>query len=251
MATLVVGDIHLKATLILPEVDAYLEELPAIDRVVFTDDICDEWDVSDRRFETEVRFFADWVIAKRKEGYAVDAVYGNHDFQYLSRSMGPGTHASMFDLVNELLPSLGFQIAHVVDGLLVTHAGLTRSWTKRYVGEVNSAEYAALKLNAMLRDWNEKNATALYSAGKGRGGRALPGPLWADRHELVFDAMPGLDQIVGRSPVPAAFCELRVWEEDCPRTNLWFCDTFSLTRWGQPIGDGTMLLVEYGAISVA
>lgn len=43
--TLVVGDIHLKAYDILPQVDEILADDENISRVVFAGDLCDEWGV--------------------------------------------------------------------------------------------------------------------------------------------------------------------------------------------------------------
>ena len=43
--TLVVGDIHLKAYDILPQVDEILADDENISRVVFVGDLCDEWGV--------------------------------------------------------------------------------------------------------------------------------------------------------------------------------------------------------------
>ena len=85
----------------------------------------------------------------------------------------------------------------------------------------------------------------LTQAGAGRGGRELPGPVWADRGELCADPLPGLDQIVGHTPVPTV--EVRPIDAgdgaQAP-VRLAFCDTFSLTSRLSPIGDGSMLVVD-------
>lgn len=44
METLVVGDLHLKQPVVLPRVDSLLAAHPAVGRVVFLGDACDDWD---------------------------------------------------------------------------------------------------------------------------------------------------------------------------------------------------------------
>lgn len=250
MATLIIGDVHLKSSRILPTVDEILEDNRDINRLVFTGDICDEWHSSDRTFECDLRYFEDWVRAMRANGYTVDIVCGNHDFQYLFRTEGPGTHPSMYDFVINLLDSLNVRMAHVVDGMLVTHAGLTNAWTSKYLGDITSAQDAADKLNAMFDDLNDDTMRALYSAGAGRGGADIPGPLWADKDELELDAIPYFDQIVGHTPVYTVLDEKSQRIDEGDVTTLWFCDTFSLTPWMLPIGDATMIKVNNSKVFV-
>ena len=250
MSTLIIGDLHLKSSRILPTVDEILEDNRDINRLVFTGDICDEWHSSDRTFEYDLRYFEEWVRTKRVDGYTVDAVYGNHDFQYLFRTEGPGTHPSMYDFAIDQLTSLDFRIAHVVDNMLVTHAGLTNAWTSKYLGVVTSAQDAADKLNAMVDDLSDANMRALYSAGSGRGGADIPGPLWADKDELELDAVPYFDQIVGHSPVYTILDKKSLPIAGHEPTTLWFCDTFSLTPWMLQIGDGTMIKVNNSKVFV-
>ena len=79
-----------------------------------------------------------------------------------------------------------------------------------------------------------------------------------------MDYLPGVNQIVGHTPVFA--CErvrlwphhssgMRMWHaasgregvragDDSTTPAIWACDTFSLTSMLQPIGDGGMLLVD-------
>ncbi|MDO4291151.1 MAG: hypothetical protein Q4C41_07995, partial [Eggerthellaceae bacterium] len=75
-----------------------------------------------------------------------------------------------------------------------------------------------------------------------RGGWSLPGPLWADLRDTLDDALAGVPQIVGHTPVSCV--------EDYAASYLtrgqdalWACDTMSL-GYGAPIGDGSLLLVD-------
>ncbi|MDO4291447.1 MAG: hypothetical protein Q4C41_09505, partial [Eggerthellaceae bacterium] len=83
-----------------------------------------------------------------------------------------------------------------------------------------------------------------------RGGWSLPGPLWADLRDALDDALAGVPQIVGHTPVPHAedYAASGLARGECA---LWACDTMSLTSYGTPLGDGSMLLVdESGVVQV-
>ncbi len=250
MRTLIVGDVHLKASAILADVDDVLSVHPEVQRIVFTGDICDEWNAGEALMMRELEEFADWVEERRDEGYEVDVLFGNHDFQYLLGKQGPGTIMDLIPFVRETLFPLGLRAAVTVDGFLVTHAGLTQSWADEHLDCPESAEEAAEQLNEMLDGRDYHDLQALFTCGPDRGGRGIPGPLWADRYELQEDPVEEMGQIVGHSPVDTACCsEGSGWVPDAA-PELWFCDTFSLFSDGRPIGDGTMLLVEDGVVEV-
>ncbi len=249
MKTLIVGDIHLKARSILPEVDEILEGDAGIGRVVFVGDICDEWGASEDRLMRELEEFADWVEERRRDGMQVDVLFGNHDFQYLLGEQGPGTQLELAPFVHETLFSLGLQIATLSDGFLVTHAGVTQAWCDEYLDAPENAEEVVEQLNGLLEDGSCYSLGSLFTCGPDRGGFDLPGPLWADRYELQEDPLEGIPQIVGHTPVEtAALGEHLQWSPDA--AEIWFCDTFSLFSDMRPIGDGSMLLVDEGAVRV-
>lgn len=244
--TLVVGDMHGKEEVILPRVDAAVERLGCA-RVVFCGDYVDEWHSSILGMRDAMRALRSWVLERRAGGLAVELVAGNHDLQYRLREPGPGTHTALFDEVALLLDELGVRAATAVGEALVTHAGVTRAWANDCLdlAEGADAPTIAQQLNALLDHGEKISLRMLTQAGAGRGGWELPGPVWADRAELCADPLPGLDQIVGHTPVAAV--EIRsVGSGDGGRASaqLAFCDTFSLTSRLSPIGDGSMLVID-------
>lgn len=253
MKSLVLGDIHLKARRVLPSVDAFLADDPRIERVVFCGDYCDDWAASSKEFCEDIEYLAAWVSKARDSGMAVDMVFGNHDFQYLLRVPGPGTKPNLYGFVNETLFPLGLRMAHVVDGFLVTHAGLVRSWAERFLDGAEEgtldAEDAAEQLNLMLDSPDKANLDLLDMAGFAVGGFEMPSPLWARPIELLPDLPAGISQIVGHTPVERA-CKASEEKTGADR-QIWFCDTFSTWRSGRDVGDGSALLVEDGVVSVA
>lgn len=251
--TLVVGDMHLKEELVLGRVDAAIRQM-GIERVVFCGDYVDEWQSSRLTMLDALDVLVTWVRRMHKRGTAVDLVLGNHDMQYLLRVPGPGTHIDLYDEVAGVLGALGAQMATVVGGCLVTHAGITRAWANQHLGL--DGEYDELSvcraLNAMWDRGDEGDIAALSSSGPGRGGSGIPGPLWADQWELCADPLPGIDQIVGHTPVES----IDTWQipsegDRRDAAKLVFCDTFSLARNLTPIGDGGMLLVEGDSMQTA
>lgn len=243
MTTLVIGDIHIKARQVLPRVEELLDERADISRVVFTGDYCDDWNVRSGVFMNDIEYLASWVENMRDEGYQVDLVFGNHDFQYLLGESGPGTHMELMSFVSSTLFPLDLRIACVVDGYLITHAGLTASWSRHHIDNPKTAEEACKRLNDLLDAGTYAAYDILFLCGAGRGGWDTPGPLWADLYELKDDPSLDIPQIVGHTPVESAHMV------SSRGNDLWFCDTFSTYPSGTPIGDGSVLLIENGVVS--
>ena len=244
METLVVGDLHLKQPFALPRIDILLAERPAIGRVVFLGDACDDWGARPFQAREALEQYADWAERRRTKGMRVDILLGNHDFCYIRGRRGPGTIASLMRDIRPLLEDrLHAQLACAIGSHLCTHAGVTRAWAKRYLcdlGEQNAGAIAE-RLNAMLA--NPDCWSALDSCPPSRGGWELPGPLWADLRDLADDPLPGISQLVGHTPVETTTAPW-VWTADSPHAYVWACDTMSLTSTGTPIGDGSLLLVN-------
>ena len=161
--------------------------------------------------------------------------------------LGSGTHADLYKEVSEALTYMKVQMACVVGNYVVTHAGITREWAYRFLTSDQRETSRTLSdaLNEMFRRGDDKALAALDSAGPGRGGSEIASPLWADLSELYQDPLPGINQIVGHTPVES----IDIWEipsKDGTRTKskLIFCDTFSLTPHLIAVGDGSILLVE-------
>lgn len=246
---LAVGDMHLKQEIILPRVEL-LAARYEVDRIVLLGDYCDEWRANDDLCMRALYFLADWVDELRDSGLTIDILLGNHDYQYLLEEAGPGTHVGLMREVRNLLLDLEPVIAVEEDGYLFTHAGLTNSWAERYLDEPRNAFEACVQLNDMYQSSQSENHCALFTCGPGRGGWDTPSPLWADCEELREDPFGGINQIVGHTPLST--CESSnegsiVVDAD---EQLWFCDTFSLNGSMRPLGDGSMLLVNDGRVSV-
>lgn len=239
MSTLVVGDLHLKQRQVLPGVDECLARRSEVSRVVFLGDACDDWGAREPQELGAMEFFADWVERRRAQGLLVDVLLGNHDFCYIRGKHGPGSVMTVYRELRCILEErLRVRMATVIGGYLCSHAGVTGVWAAGAAEAADTALRLADRLNEMLDEpdcWE-----VLDSCPPSRGGWSRPGPLWADLRDLVDDPIPELCQIVGHTPVLTA---TRIERGDAA---IWACDTLSLTSYGDPIGDGSMLLVDDG-----
>ena len=237
--TICVGDLHLKHTRVLPRLDSEVQ-LHEVERVVFLGDACDDWQLSDDAALDELLYFKAWVQARRKQGLQVDVLAGNHEMPYLMDMIGPGTHVPIRGLVKQILCDLDLKCATVVSGHLCTHAGITRVWQAAYVQNAQTADELCATLNGYFADPDKWER--LLTIGPGRGGGDVPGPLWTDKHELLRFPMPGVNQIVGHTPVRWLSRESVAGE-----AQVWFCDTFSVTPYGWPQGEASALMLEEAA----
>ena len=190
-----------------------------------------------------MEFYAKWVREHRGRGMRIDVLLGNHDFCYVRGKRGPGSIMSIMRNLRTILEdALQAKVACAVGPYLCSHAGVTGVWAKRFLADVPADAVAiAQRLNEMLADsshWGD-----LDSCPPSRGGWSLPGPLWADLRDMLDDALPGVPQIVGHSPVERVENYASGWMT-AGRDPLWACDTMSLMSYGAPIGDGSMLLVD-------
>ena len=252
MSTLIVGDLHLKAALMLPRVDAIISNR-TVRRVVFTGDVVNDWESTAMSEYEDVKNIADWTSARRRDGIDVNMIVGNHEAWYLLdqddhspgamavRSGSPGHHRRGRGDVGSLRRDQApppLLLADDATGArwVITHAGITAGWARMvclplgdYMGMVDA-------LDSMLNngDWGH-----LYMCGRARGGDdANPSPLWADMTELLSDPAPHLNQIVGHTPVRT------VTGRTTPDgSRIVLVDTMSTTSTGESIGDGSMLLL--------
>ncbi|WP_284052134.1 metallophosphoesterase [Ligilactobacillus agilis] len=195
MKTILVGDLHLKAQIILPMVEQKVKEL-GIKRVILLGDYTDAYE-QERNFDlymNELDYLFIWKSKMKVFGVEVINLLGNHDVSYLTVTprMYSLQDADGFLSVGRKLLKLNLQIAFQLDDYLISHAGYTQDFD--------------------LEDWHFETITENLidnlddledHVGKARGGKYFLGsPLWADfDHELSCLPNPKYQkQIVGHTP---------------------------------------------------
>lgn len=180
MRTLVIPDIHetpLKVRVIL--------EMNKYDQVIYLGDWFDSFTSTPEGVKA-TKDLLNQELAKENRFFC----WGNHDIHYGDRGCRcSGFEQSTYWQVADINFSK-FQVAHEIDGWLLSHAGF-RPETK----------------NLIDKALNGESDDHVYSmVGRARGGYdKFGGPLWLDwNHE--FKPIPGIKQIVGHTPANEVRC---------------------------------------------
>lgn len=195
MKTILVGDLHLKAQIILPMVEQKVKEL-GIKQVILLGDYTDayEQEKNVELYMNELDYLFIWKLKMNVLGVEVITLIGNHDVSYLT--VTPRTYslqnADGFLSVGRKLLKLNLQVAFQLDDYLISHAGYTKDF------ELEDWHFKTITQNLIdnLEDLEDH-------VGKARGGNYFLGsPLWADfDQELSFSPNPKCQkQIVGHTP---------------------------------------------------
>ena len=197
MKHLVIGDLHGK--------DCWKQVKPASwDKLVFIGDYVDHWDLPEEQISENL---LEVIALKQKHPEKVELLLGNHDVQYLYypdfRCTGyrPQMQIMLKDIFythREL-----FRVAYQRGNYLFSHAGVTNAWYIEFcalpiVGQIrNDGDTLADLLNKA--DQTASGRDLLFRAGRLRGGWGAGGITWADKRELLADALDGYNQVVGHS----------------------------------------------------
>jgi DNA repair exonuclease SbcCD nuclease subunit len=240
--TLFVGDIHAKSDLAMQRA-CHLARITAADRMVFLGDYMDDWNISNKRQIEAYDALVRWT-----RQLPCESVYllGNHDIPYVvgrtqcrelrDAGLCPGFRPGAYRHIHEsVMAELCPKVAWSDGKVLATHAGVTRQWLDAHGhGEDTPDEIASLLNLFILGAF--RLPSLMCDVGPARGGaeNAVPSPLWTDAGELMAFGDRRYPQVVGHTPMPTVRSS----------GSLFFCDTMSATPDGEPIGDGSMLLME-------
>lgn len=197
MKHLVIGDLHGK--------DSWKKIHPGHhDKLVFVGDYVDHWNLPDEKI---LKNLLEVIELKQQYPEKVELLLGNHDVQYLYyphflcsgfRPQMQRTLTDIFYTNREL-----FDVAYQRGNVLFSHAGVTNSWYSEFCGlsVVQQIKDDAGSLANLLNEADQAASARnlLYRAGKVRGGWGVGGVVWADKRELLADALEGYSQVVGHT----------------------------------------------------
>lgn len=193
MKTILVGDLHLKARMILPIVERLLLEKEC-NQVVLMGDYTDDWNCNfnEKLYIDELNFLINWKNRMQKNNIQVITLLGNHDAPYLTGELRGYSLRTDYREVAHKLIELGVQIAFELDDYVCSHAGFCVGF--------NIQEWHLRELT--FNDLDLRSVKDLENRiGKRGGFTQTPSPLWADFSELAEYPNPDIPkQIVGHTP---------------------------------------------------
>jgi len=185
-----------------------------VEKIIFVGDYLDSFTITNVEMKHNL---SDLFLFKRTYEDRVIMLWGNHDVSYwLKKQMCEGFRPEMYNDFHELIRDnrRHMQFSFQVGNMIWTHAGLTKNFFEEIVSDMDAwftvkyhnVDGASLNNESMLSEfmndmWEAYNWKPLLSKGRARGGINTPGPLWADRKELVVDLLPGFRQFVGHTPI--------------------------------------------------
>lgn len=232
MKVLAVGDLHRKWGVV--ERILWFAKKNGYNKVVFTGDYADDFTGS---FKDTLHLWN--LMLNPPKGYKrmVIPLMGNHDFAYafapeMKMLFGDNNAQTGFDY-NTLkaidipyMEEMGkkFSLGTRIEDVLYTHAGMTTDWAEKWV-------YGDARKIADIR--GELRIPYMYFADQ-------MSPIWAryaEGLEPTFYTKLHPKQVFGHTPVKTC----TEFEDGC-----WCIDTFSTDRWGNRIGDHSLLEIEDG-----
>lgn len=201
---LVVGDVHNKPHILYQALTVADEH--EVDKIIFIGDYFDDFnDTVDDVLETALS------LNEVMKDPRVIALIGNHELSYIEDQRCSGWSEGKRHVIESTLHKYKLSLSYQEGNWLFTHAGLTRKWMK-YAERLNitmhnklDPEYVMKESNETYADWLnrfwEKYPGIYKSMGRERGGYGIGSPLWADIEELVRDNLPGINQVVGHTPM--------------------------------------------------
>jgi hypothetical protein len=198
MKHLVIGDLHGK--------DCWQEvNIRAWEKIVFIGDYVDHWNLPDQAI---TRNLLDIIDLKKRHPETVELLLGNHDVQYLHypHFLCSGFRPQMQRLLTDIFNNNRdlFKVAYQHGRHLFTHAGVTNVWYAEFLNlpilpDIRDDSDTLADLFNKVEQTSKRNL--LHRAGGIRGGHSSGGITWADKRELMADALDGYYQVVGHTVV--------------------------------------------------
>lgn len=214
-----------------------------LDRMVFMGDYFDPY--REISFNDMVDNFYEIIDFKKKYPEQVTLLLGNHDHHYLkgcsdqlpcSRFMTE--HATKLRIMFAEQIDL-FQVCHIEDGYLFSHAGVTKTWCERNEVDMNDLENSINRLFTEHHDYY--TAFKFFDGDWGMyGNHPAQSPFWVRPASLEADVIEGYIQVVGHTN--AFYCDEQIVIE-LRKNNIILTDTCSQCK-AEPI-DGNRTSYYY------
>lgn len=228
MNTLIIGDIHLQAGIILPWIKQDVLNKHKVNRIAFIGDYFDQWGQTGNNalYIKEMEVLSDFVTYAKSHNLQIDWLIGNHDAPYVLNQ--PEHYTSDDKTIRESICNLLKDVIRPkltcnVGKYQLSHAGIASNHPYENIDVFTPEGYET------LYQLNRADGHTLYGA--------LGSPLWIRPNQLMYTEPYYKHQIFGHTPVKS------ITQLDA-HFEAWNIDTFSLTSNMIPIGDGSVLLID-------
>lgn len=237
MKALFVGDVH-NHLYMFKDIER-LDKEYKFDRIIFLGDYVDDWLTDNHNsLETLNTLFK----LKEKEPDKYTMLIGNHELSYLGFPCS-GHHKELEDLVEQKLRENIHNLEYYTEielgnkTFVCSHAGFTND----YICQVLDMYGEWKPVIDDLQKTKLQNLVYLRYCSRARGGMdSCSSFVWTDRRELMYcsDNLIIPYQIVGHTPASTVGSYISESEE------LYFVDTHSTYRNGEPYGDKSYLMYD-------
>lgn len=190
-----IGDIHGRAIW-----RKIVDENPDVDKFIF---LGDYFDSHEKKYHPARQTFNFKEILKLQKELGEDRVIlllGNHDFHYYDyrekySGYNQATYFNVHELLVDVLKSGKMKILHIEDGVLYSHAGVSKWWFEELCNVDTLEEINGPEFNTRLLAWN-------CHVGYSRDGDTISNsPIWIRPNALSKSKLEGYKQVVGHTVV--------------------------------------------------
>lgn len=169
------------------------------DKIVFIGDYFDSFDIP---ASSQIENFKDIIAYKKANMDKVILLIGNHDFHYLKfvKETYSGYQRIYSFQIQELLESAIseelLQMCFVCQNMIFTHAGITKTWCKNNLVQI---EFIEQSINELFK---YKPLSFTFTIGNNLspyGDDVEQSPIWVRPKSLLKDKIEGFIQIVGHT----------------------------------------------------
>lgn len=236
MTSIIIGDLHGR------NVWEGIPKLETYDRIVFLGDYFDpKEDISD---ESQLDNFKKVLDLKDSFPEKVVLLTGNHDYHYFpfAKSQFSGfskiIYKAISDLFQERHQAGMFEAAVLIDQFLVSHAGITKTWFRNYLGNPEVLSLEEIK-KAVCSAWLTHPDSFAFVQQRGAsqdGDDVFQSPFMVRPNSMLLDAIPDCIHVVGHTPVE------KITKKG---QNLLLCDTLGNSRAVLKIQDAGFSVMEF------
>lgn len=184
-----------------------IEKNSDADRIVFIGDYFDTHDagVSPNK---QIVNFKEILAYKRENKDKVIMLIGNHDYHYMRginetySGYQAGYSFDIRDALDDALSDDSIQLCWIHDTYVFTHAGLTKTWCKTYLGNENpNLDVLQQSVNDLFKFKPKSFGFLMGDTWSQTGDDVTQGPLWVRPRSLMLNMLDGITCVVGHTQV--------------------------------------------------